>query len=85
MNLLGTFTRTGSVQKAGKIIGFTHYCLEFEGTPEDMQSIWDFVCNLNKGDAFRQPVDVHPVTHWSKVKFSFSDKGTAAMVKLAFA
>lgn len=85
MKLVGQSVRAGSVLREGKVIGFTHHCLSFEGTPDDMQDIWAFVCTLKKGDAFRETRDRHPVTHWTTTEFFFTDKGAAAMVKLAFA
>lgn len=85
MNLLGTFIRTGSVMSMGRAVGFTHWCLEFEGTPEELQRIWDFICTLNKGSAGREPKRVDPVSSWTKMEFTFTDKAAAAMVKLAFA
>lgn len=84
MKLVAQSTDCGSVLKDGKVVGFTHHKLVFEGMPDDLQEVWNFVCRLKQGDAFREPHWMHPETHWTQEAFGFSDKGAAAMVKLAF-
>lgn len=85
MKFLGNFIRTGHFTKNGEDVSFTLYTLEFEGLPDELQEVWDFVCNLKQGDSFRFPQSSHPRTNLTVMEFSFSDRSTAAMVKLAFA
>lgn len=84
MKLVAQTTFSGSFIKDGKDKRFAYHKLVFEGIPEDLQEVWNFVCTLKKGDAFREPHWMDPKTYWTQEAFGFSNKGTAAMVKLAF-
>ena len=85
MILVAQTVACSSVLQDDKVVGVTYHILTFEGTPGDLQDIWNYICNLNKGSSYRELQWRHPTTFWTQESFGFSDKGTAAMIKLAFA
>jgi hypothetical protein len=76
-SVLSDFTVHG-----GKIITSTCWVLEYQGSPDELQAVWDWICLQKKGSTWRQPIIVDPKTQETLIEFGFSDKGAAAMVRL---